>query len=306
MNLQHLRAMVLVAEHGSISSAAKELYITPVSLLQQINLLEGEIGFKIFNRSTRGVTLTSAGTKFYVSAKRSLKQLDILLEECRELAGKQKKILTVGIYIPYDFIRFCSAYQSKHPQISFQFKPSIYEQGADFHALLSRGEFDVLQETYAPEHIPASVCTFPILRDRLCCYCTPTHPLAKYQTISLSNMVPYHLFFPFDFTQEYKPLRAEISRLGGHAEGFAYTDFEMLRHCNNGDLCLMDESSSRYLSNLKCIPIEPAFPVFHSIIYSSTASNEVQSFIQFIRQYIGECNIAQMEKEYQEMMLAAH
>ena len=57
MNDTHLESFITVADCGSISKAAKKLYISPQALSQQIE------------RSTRGVTLTEAGRVFYAFAK---------------------------------------------------------------------------------------------------------------------------------------------------------------------------------------------------------------------------------------------
>lgn len=56
-----LDAFIKVADTGSFGKAAEAMYISPPALIQQINLLEGRCGFKLFNRSNRGVTLTPAG-----------------------------------------------------------------------------------------------------------------------------------------------------------------------------------------------------------------------------------------------------
>ncbi|MBQ6454671.1 MAG: LysR family transcriptional regulator, partial [Eggerthellaceae bacterium] len=51
MNDTHLTSFVAVADSGSISKAAKRLYITPQALSQQIDLLEREYNAKLFTRS---------------------------------------------------------------------------------------------------------------------------------------------------------------------------------------------------------------------------------------------------------------
>lgn len=52
---------LVVAEYGSFSKAANQLFISPVSVMKQINKLEFEISTTLFHRSTHGVTLTKAG-----------------------------------------------------------------------------------------------------------------------------------------------------------------------------------------------------------------------------------------------------
>lgn len=64
MNNRWMRSFLLIAEKGSISQAAAALYISPVALHQQLNLMEESLGFKLFVRSRKGVALTPAGEEF--------------------------------------------------------------------------------------------------------------------------------------------------------------------------------------------------------------------------------------------------
>lgn len=47
---KHLDSFIVIAESGSFSSAADKLFISRTALIQQINLLEKELGFQLFNR----------------------------------------------------------------------------------------------------------------------------------------------------------------------------------------------------------------------------------------------------------------
>lgn len=58
---KHLDTFIKVAETGSFSKAATELFITPSAVIQQINNLEHHLDIKLFNRTTHGITLTPAG-----------------------------------------------------------------------------------------------------------------------------------------------------------------------------------------------------------------------------------------------------
>lgn len=63
MNINNINftAFIRVAEAGSFNKAAESLYITSTALIKQINLLESELGLRLFNRAHRGLTLTKAG-----------------------------------------------------------------------------------------------------------------------------------------------------------------------------------------------------------------------------------------------------
>lgn len=60
-----LDTFLRVADAGSFSKAAEEMYITPTAVIKQINLLEGSLGVMLFIRTHRGLHLTEAGKVFY-------------------------------------------------------------------------------------------------------------------------------------------------------------------------------------------------------------------------------------------------
>lgn len=88
MTLQHLKYVIEVAEKGSISEAAKSLFITQPSLSNAIKELETEIKTTIFKRTNKGILVTKEGMEFLGYAKQVLQQTDLL--ETKYL--KEKKI----------------------------------------------------------------------------------------------------------------------------------------------------------------------------------------------------------------------
>ncbi|RMT71271.1 hypothetical protein ALP42_200133 [Pseudomonas savastanoi pv. nerii] len=69
MELRHLRYFVTVAEHLSVSKAARHLHIVQPALSRQIRELEQDLGVDLFRRSSKGVELTPAGEQFIRDAR---------------------------------------------------------------------------------------------------------------------------------------------------------------------------------------------------------------------------------------------
>lgn len=74
MYSRELTTFIIVADQGSFLKASKELYITPASVMNQINKIESLVGVKLFERTNQGVILTAAGRSVYKDAKKIIKQ----------------------------------------------------------------------------------------------------------------------------------------------------------------------------------------------------------------------------------------
>lgn len=81
MTLQQLKYVVTTAKCGSITAAANELFIAQPSLTKAISDLEKEIGIVIFNRQSRGVTVSKDGEIFLGYARGVLEQTALIEEK---------------------------------------------------------------------------------------------------------------------------------------------------------------------------------------------------------------------------------
>lgn len=79
MQLQQLRYLIAAAEYGSFRAAAQKLYVSQSSLSVAIKDLEQETGTTIFNRTSRGITLTNEGVELLGYAKQIIEQADLML-----------------------------------------------------------------------------------------------------------------------------------------------------------------------------------------------------------------------------------
>ncbi len=78
MTLQQLKYVIEIARSGSMNEAAKKLFITQPSLSASIKELETELGVEIFQRSNRGITLSSDGAEFLGYARQVTEQAELL------------------------------------------------------------------------------------------------------------------------------------------------------------------------------------------------------------------------------------
>ena len=90
MDFRELTYVTTIAECGSLTDAAKRLYISQPSLTSSVQELEKELGITIFNRTGRGVTPTNDGVEFIQHAREILQQVE-RLQDLYGLNGTLKK-----------------------------------------------------------------------------------------------------------------------------------------------------------------------------------------------------------------------
>lgn len=93
---RQLKAFVLTARHKSFSRAAEQLYITQSGMSVLVRELEGQLGFRLFDRTTRRVTLTEFGTRFLAIADRSIAELEAAAANINRSAAAASGRLAIG------------------------------------------------------------------------------------------------------------------------------------------------------------------------------------------------------------------
>jgi DNA-binding transcriptional LysR family regulator len=93
---RQLKAFLLTARHQSFSRAAEQLYITQSGMSVLIRELEEQLGFRLFDRTTRRVTLTEFGNKFLPIADRSLLELESAAANIGRSASVARRQFTIG------------------------------------------------------------------------------------------------------------------------------------------------------------------------------------------------------------------
>src|SRR5688500_12629720 len=96
VNTRQLRAFRLVAQHRNFTRAAEVLFITPSGLSVLIKELESRVGFRLFDRTTRQVELTSHGQQLLAVIQRSLEELDAALANIGRSANRSHQSLSLG------------------------------------------------------------------------------------------------------------------------------------------------------------------------------------------------------------------
>ncbi|MCD8015686.1 MAG: LysR family transcriptional regulator [Lachnospiraceae bacterium] len=97
MTIQQLECFYAVARHSSFVVASTELFLTQSAVSKQISHLEKELGFGLFYRTTRSVSLTEEGKIFYAGTEQMLNTFHSSVAQCRHLHEHTEYTLRLGI-----------------------------------------------------------------------------------------------------------------------------------------------------------------------------------------------------------------
>ena len=104
ITLKQLRALVALAHEGSFTRAATKLHVTQSTLTSAIKMIESDLGLRMFDRTTRDVSLTREGAIFLPTVQRTLEELENSIEGLKQIAKHEKGSVVVagaGSFISY-------------------------------------------------------------------------------------------------------------------------------------------------------------------------------------------------------------
>ncbi|MCA1325563.1 LysR family transcriptional regulator [Herbaspirillum sp. alder98] len=132
MEIRHLRYFTAVAEQGSVAAAARKLNIVQPALSRQIHDLEEQLGTPLFERSVRGVQLTSAGRQFLRDTTKLLADLDAARERALRAAAGLEGSLRIGISPNHTWhpliLQRLRRFQRAYPNVALMLESSLSPQ----------------------------------------------------------------------------------------------------------------------------------------------------------------------------------
>ena len=197
MNITQLKYVLSTAASSSMREAATRLFVSQPALSASIRDLEDELGFLIFERTSKGISLTDAGREFVIYAKKAVGQYEVLEE--RYLArDRDKEFFSVSTQ-HYNFAikAFMAVIRETDPE---RFVFSIHETKTrdvldDVRSLKS--EVGVISFSGANEEVIRKLFRdyqlefVPLMRRDTYAYVWKTHPFAGREEISIEELQEY-------------------------------------------------------------------------------------------------------------------
>jgi len=187
INLRQLRAFVSIGRLGSFTKAADALHATQPALSAQIRELEDALGVKLFDRSTRSVTLTQAGEDLLPVVDNVLGDLGSVVARARDVARRNTGRVTIAALPSLAATLMPTAVaqmRARHPGITVVIKDALAER---IIGLIRADEVD-LALTSAPPIDPQLQFT-ALLTDRMVAVLPNGHPLAEAKIVRLADLL---------------------------------------------------------------------------------------------------------------------
>jgi DNA-binding transcriptional LysR family regulator len=229
MNIKQLRYFCEVVSAGNANIAAKNLFVAPTAISMQINLLEEELGGKLFDRASRPMRLTTLGEFFHPKAKSLLSNASQLLAEAQEIATGNLGWLSIGFTRSTIFSVLPEAVRllkAKHPDIRVELIEVLSEHQVEalrkgtIHIGISRVLGDFRKEDDARYT--------QLLSDPMYAAISIDHPLAKKKYIQASDFdeIPF-ITYPKDPNSNFAKQTLRILEDAGAKPKIGYEAIEI-------------------------------------------------------------------------------
>lgn len=197
IELRHLRYFIAVAEELHFGHAAARLNISQPPLSQQIQILEQQIGARLFARTNRSVSLTDAGKQFLADSQQILSQVEDAAARAARLHHGETGELRIGFTSSAPFIKAVSdtlsTFRHRYPDVHIQTRETNTREQI---VPLNEGALDLglMRNTQLPE----TLVWERVLREPLLAMVPRDHPLASQPGVSLRELArePFVFFDP--------------------------------------------------------------------------------------------------------------
>ena len=202
MNLQQIRYLCAVVDHGlNVSVAAEALFTSQPGISKQVRQLEDELGLSIFVRQgKRLASLTPAGVIVVATARRALRELANLKRVADEFRGEDTgtlSIATTHTQARYVLPQVLREFATRYPKVKV-----VLHQGNPLQVAeqTAKGDVDIGIATEALADYPELV-TLPCYEWNRVVLCPKRHPLAKSKPLTIEALAKYPIVtYDFSFT----------------------------------------------------------------------------------------------------------
>ena len=285
-----LETFIKVAECGSFTKAADDLYITPTAVMKQINALERELSVTLFDRTNHGLRITKAGESFLQDARYIVEYISRAEQRARDIhEGESRRSIRIGtsVMTPAKFILdVWMQIQSRMPTLKIELIPFENNPINSVEILRNLGQhIDIVAGLYDDAFLRERRCLASHMYDKRILLAVPvSHALSAESFITLEKLKNRKiLFIRRGWNRYIDDLRDKLETKGVITE-----DFEMFnisaynRAVAENTPIITVEGWEDVHPLLKLIPAEWKDSVPFGVFYSPTPSGLVRRFIDLL------------------------
>ena len=285
MNTKNIDTFLSVSEYASISAAAEALFISPPALQQQLNRLEGEIGFRLFERGPGGIRLTLAGKLFQEGMIKIRSDTEQLLTNCRE-ADSVNKCLRIGAILglqPDLFPRLSGPFYQKYPDVV---QKPVMESEEQLFSDLDSGALDAIEYFDCPKAHAAGRNFEPLLVEGRDCLMSPSHPLAGRKELTLADLKGQHIIvYRFDRIPGFREyVEANYPEIRLSEEPRVMDFYTMVRSFEDGHIGLIPPHVESQFQPLRAVPLRMELRWPLGLVYREPCSELLRKLIEVGRE----------------------
>ena len=184
--IRQLDAFLTVADTLSFTEASNRLGLTPSAVSQLVVELEDEVGFRLFDRSTRKVALSSAGREFLGPADlvlRHLRLAETAAADLRKGAVGLVRIAAPMVIASAILPKIVTSYAAEQPQVTVRIRDASVETMID---MVESGEVDLAM---GPDRNSGGTVTrLSLFESPWVLWCAPSHPLTRKKTLHWNDL----------------------------------------------------------------------------------------------------------------------
>ena len=284
-----LDTFIATADAGSFNKAAEKLYISANAVMKQINLLERDIGFPLFERTHTGLKLTRAGKSFYKDAKYIIQYSKESLIRARKINNEHNIRLGVSFTTPVDYImnlwNRINDQSLKLELVSFENTPENAKE-----IMKNFGQkMDIVAGIYSQNLLKERNClAFKLYESPIALAVPKTHPLASKKIIEIEDLTNQEiLILKRGYLEDVDCLRIDLLSKNPSIilEEFPFLNVDAFNRCvNENKLMIVIPEWKNIHPMLEIIPVEWDYTIPFGIMYSKKPSNDVQYFLNIIKE----------------------
>ncbi len=286
-----LKVFMCVADCGSFNRAAERLYLSPPSVMKQMNALEKHLELQLLERTNQGIRLTAAGQVIYRHARRLMAESAKAIEEARQQSRLAETIFCIGSSL----LNPCKPFMDLWYQVNARFpgyKLHIVPFEDNHRGILE--EIGALGEKYdflvgaCDSTGWLELCNFyPLGHYPICCALSREHPLANKTRLSIENLFGETLMIgQRGDSAQVDAVRDEILRHPEiHIEDtHPFYDIEVFNRCAQTRNVMLTLSCWKNVHpGLVTLPVDWDYAVPYGLLYARDPDADVLRFLSVLQ-----------------------